>query len=127
LSERLQPVPRAAVKPERIARLIADLDSNDFATRQQATEELQRLAEESLPALEKALGAKPSLEVRQRIESILEKMAELRRQRVCELAALEVLWRIGTPEARKVLEKVATGNPDAPLTREANDILGFLK
>ena len=40
-----------------------------------------------------------------------------------DLRALEVLERIGTPEAKKVVEAVAGGHPDALLTREAKLVL----
>jgi hypothetical protein len=36
-----------------------------------------------------------------------------------DLRSLEVLERIGTPEAKKVVEAVAKGHADALLTREA--------
>jgi hypothetical protein len=36
-----------------------------------------------------------------------------------ELRAVWILERIGTPPAREVLEKLAGGFPDAPLTRDA--------
>jgi hypothetical protein len=41
-----------------------------------------------------------------------------------ELRAIEVLERIGTAEARKIVESVATGDADALLTREARLVLG---
>jgi len=37
--------------------------------------------------------------------------------------ALELLERVGTPEAKQVLEELAKGDPDAPLTREARATL----
>ena len=40
-----------------------------------------------------------------------------------ELRALEVLERIGTPEAKKIVEAVVKGRPDALLTREAKLVL----
>jgi hypothetical protein len=47
-------------------------------------------------------------------------------ERVQALRAVEVLEWIGTPEARKVLEALATGAPAARLTREARASLGRL-
>jgi hypothetical protein len=39
------------------------------------------------------------------------------------LRAIAALERVGTPEARDVLERVARGHPDAPETREARSTL----
>jgi hypothetical protein len=39
---------------------------------------------------------------------------------------VETLEIIGTPEVRKLLEKVASGDPDARLTREAKQTLARL-
>src|SRR5262249_46404862 len=51
-----QPTP----DPRRIARLIADLDSDQFKVRQQATEELERLGPRAASALRKALQGQPT-------------------------------------------------------------------
>jgi hypothetical protein len=53
-------------------------------------------------------------------------VAETVPERLQALRAVEVLERIGTPEARKVLETLATGAPAARLTREAKASLGRL-
>ncbi|HEV3257262.1 MAG TPA: WD40 repeat domain-containing protein, partial [Gemmataceae bacterium] len=69
LAKHLHPV--APADPRRLARLIADLDSNRFTTRQKATDELGRLADLAEPALRQVLRGKPSPEVRRRIEQVL--------------------------------------------------------
>lgn len=112
LRERLRPL--AAViafddDPRRIATLIADLDSADFKTRQQATAELKKLGRRAIPYLEKALVAGPSLEMRGRIDAI---MAQADRptfspERLQASRAIELLEWLATPEARQVLEDTA--------------------
>ncbi len=111
----------APLKEEPIARLVADLDSPQLRVRQKAGDALEKLGEAAEPALRKALAGKPSLEVRRRVERLLKLLegpvpsgARLRR-----LRAVEVLERIGTPEAREVLQMLAKGAPEARLTQEA--------
>jgi hypothetical protein len=123
LRARLQPV--APADAQRIARWIADLESERFDVRQQATEELEKLGDLTLPALEKLLAAKPSLEPRQRAERLLEMalFRELSPDQRRQLRALQVLEQVGNSESRKVLELLAQGAPGARLTRESQAIL----
>lgn len=124
LRERLKPA--ANVEPERLRQLIADLDSEQFAVRRAAQTDLAKLDTLARLALEAALAKNPSLETRRRVEQLLEKMrgpitlsAVLR-----DIRAVAVLQRIGTPEARQILEKLAAGAPAARLTSEAKAALG---
>jgi hypothetical protein len=55
-----------------IARLIADLDSDNFRTREAATKELLRIGIDALPALKDAMAKSPSEEAARRIKSILQ-------------------------------------------------------
>jgi RNA polymerase sigma factor (sigma-70 family) len=121
LSEKLRP---AAVDERRLARLIAEFDSDEFAGREAATAALEKLNVSAEPALRRALKEQPSVEVRRRIEALLEK-AE--RWNIVAGRALQVLEQIGTPEARKVLEALAKGDPDTHLVREARASLERLK
>ena len=120
LQKRLYAFPGARVQ---IARLVADLDDDAFAVRQRATDELRRLGEFAAPSLRQALAGRPSLEVRRRVEMLLE---EIDRQPGAPAApsppavrALEVLELIGNPEARQVLETLAGLAPETRLAREA--------
>jgi WD40 repeat protein len=125
LRSRMAPVP--VVEEERLKRLIADLESDQFAVRDNASKELEKLGESALQALRKAIEDQPSLETRRRLDSLLEKQegeewkpsAERRRIR----RALEVLERIGTAEVRSVLTTVASGAPGAWLTLDAKAAL----
>jgi RNA polymerase sigma factor (sigma-70 family) len=122
----LKPVPPVA--EERLARLIRDLDSEEFKTRSQASKELERLGELAEPALSKALARKPSLEARQRMEKLLDILfaKPLSADEVHVVRALEVLEHIGTPQARQVLEGVAQGSAGAYATKEAKGALDRL-
>ncbi|HTU22320.1 MAG TPA: prenyltransferase/squalene oxidase repeat-containing protein [Gemmataceae bacterium] len=117
----LRPAPPLDVA--RVKRLIADLDDDSFAVRQQATAELEKLAEMVHPALRRALANKPSLEARRRIEQVLEatdldKGTAAQRQAV---RAVEVLVQAGSAETRRLLETLAGGAPEALLTRAAKN------
>src|SRR5262245_21130403 len=57
--------------PERIQRLINDLDSPQFRVREAAARELRRLGEQAVPALEQALKKPASAEAGRRIEQLL--------------------------------------------------------
>jgi hypothetical protein len=127
LGKRLRPAAR--IDATRLARLIADLDSNQFAVREKATEELEKLGELAEPALEKALASKPSAEVKRRVEPLLEKLRApiISGPKLRTLRAIEVLEHIGTPEAQEVLQTLAKGAPEALITREAKASLDRLR
>jgi WD40 repeat protein len=119
LSERLRPV--APIEEEPVARLIAELDSEQFETRSRAAKELQQLGELAEPTLRKALAGKPSLEVSRRLEALLDQVERqtLTPEQLLVLRALEVLEHVGSPEARCVLKELAKGASAARLTKEA--------
>jgi hypothetical protein len=115
LKEHLRPLPAADAKET--ARRLADLDSDDFAVREKAEKELGEQGDLVEPALRKTLDERPSSEVRQRVERLLQNLTSPRGLQ--RFRALEVLERIGTSEAEKVLKEAARGAPEARLTREA--------
>ena len=108
----MQPVP--VVDKNRISRLIAELDSDDFQTRENATRELDTLEEKGLGFSRKALEAKPSTELRRRLQALGQKHSNpwrnLSPERVRSQRGLEVLELAGIREARQVLKALA--NPD---------------
>jgi len=119
LASKLKPVPAPA--PGRIARLIPDLDCEEFDVRQQATKELEAFAEVAEPELRAALKGKPSPELKKAAERLLGRIDALADDPdwLRQLRAVEILERLGTAEARKALEGLARGAPAARLTREA--------
>jgi hypothetical protein len=104
---------------KRLSLLIADLDSDEFAVREKAQKELERIGEDAVPALRKALESKPSVEARRRIDSVHKKPRTLAPETLQALRAVEVLENIGTPDARQLLESLAQGAPEASLTLKA--------
>jgi WD40 repeat protein len=122
LAERLRLKPAV---DKRIARLLALLDSGDFAERERVTKELRELGWVAEPALHKALEDKPSLEARQRMKALLDDIRKqpLPPEMLRMLRGMEVLEHIGTLTARKTLDSLAEGVPQARLTREAKAVL----
>jgi len=127
LDKHLQPV--RGVSPERLAELVRDLDSDRFAAREDAARELKNLGEQADGALRDTLKRRPSLEVRRRIEALLEQRRlrpyspdELRRCR----AVLALEW-IGSADARRLLKKLAGGTAAVSHVRAARAALKRLE
>jgi WD40 repeat protein len=102
-------------------RWVADLDSADFRTREAASKSLVAGGEGTARALRQVLKARPSLEVRRRIEHIL---AEKERrgpspEELRSLRAVQLLEDLGSPAAREVLVTLSRGWPVAWQTRAA--------
>jgi WD40 repeat protein len=123
LRERLRLVAPAA--PDRLGRLIADLDADAFATRQQAEAELASLGPLAEPALRAKLATRPPPEVRRRLLHLLEGLQQSKAspERLREMRGVLVLEHCGTAAARKALEALARGAPAAPLTQDARAAL----
>jgi WD40 repeat protein len=115
--------PAAAVDERRLRRLIADLDSDSFTTRERASKDLATFGEQAEPAYRKALADSPPPEVRRRLEDLLKKAGaawwDVSGERLRSLRAIEALELAGTREACAVLEKLAAGAEGARLTHEA--------
>ena len=123
LEKALPPVPPA--KMASLLALIADLDHEEFVRRERASRELEKVGEPAMPALRKVLKTKPSLEVRKRIEILLEVIDEqpTSPEGLRTLRAVQVLETIGTPKAKQILEGLAGGAAEAALTQEARAAL----
>lgn len=120
LKSKLRPAAEPAER-RRVARLVDELDSEDFAVREKAMEQLQQLGERAEPGLREALRGKPALEVRKRIEGLLESVraAKVSPENLRVLRAVEVLEHVDTLEARETLKTLANGAASVRLTREA--------
>jgi len=126
LKNRLPLVPK--VTEEKLQKLIADLDADDYAKRQAASQALTKLGTDAHAELRKGLVGKLSLEARRRIEALLDgptrwipTTAQMRRIR-----AIWVLEKIGDQEAVALLRTLAQGAPAAPETQEARVALDRL-
>jgi WD40 repeat protein len=121
LAERVRPV--VVVDAKVTDRLIADLGSSRFAVREKAARELENLAEAAHPALRRVLAGSPVLEIRRRVERLLERPFAIP---PAVSRVIEILEHAGTPEARELLQRLAGGLPEAGLTREARASLARL-
>jgi RNA polymerase sigma factor (sigma-70 family) len=120
LREKLPPVPPP--DPDRLAKLVADLDDSQFRVRAAAARELAGLGREAGPPLEEALRKGLSPEAGRRVQEVLDGLkraptpAEVR-----QLRAVRALELAATPAAREHLKALAAGAPGATLTRAAAD------
>ncbi len=126
LRDRLRPA--AAADPKQIALWIDQLDSASFKEREKASRELESLDAQAVPHLREMLKGKPPLEVRHRVEAILERArgplppGDLLRS----VRALQALERIGTPEAVALLRRLAEGPAGTRVTEGAKESLARL-
>jgi hypothetical protein len=130
LKARLKPAPGPDPTAPSIAALIADLDSDDFQTREKASATLARLGKKAEAALTQAIEKADSAEVRARARRLLEKIqdvGDLPSEDLISLRALEAMANCGTPEARDAVAELAKGDADARLTQEAKATLKRLR
>jgi WD40 repeat protein len=127
IRDRIHPVRNVA--EETITRLVADLDSPRFATRDAAERRLARLGELAENALRAVVREGIDLERRRRAERLLGRLDNLEStpERLRMLRAVEALEIIGTPGARRVLMHLAGGAARARLSVEAKAALDRLR
>jgi WD40 repeat protein len=128
LKERLKPVP--PVPPDMLRSLLEDLDSDRFAVREAAQRKLRALGEQVASSLRAELKTKPSLEKRKLIKELLmglDASGPMSGESLRALRAVQVLERIGSAEARQLLEELSRGVESARLTQAANEALTRLK
>lgn len=100
--------------------LVADLDNDDFATREAASRALARMGRMAEPALRRCLEAPSSPEVRSRADRLFRAISgEWSGSALREIRSVHLLELIGTEEARRQLALLAKGDELALLTREA--------
>jgi hypothetical protein len=108
---------------QRIARLIADLDDDKFATREKATAELEKLGLRAEPALRRALEGEASAEAHSRVKRLLERLGTLGEPppapELIRLRVVEALEANGTREARQALAELSEHATEEQLRQEA--------
>jgi WD40 repeat protein len=117
----------ASLKPpdaKLIARLIADLDAEEFAVRTRASKELQQIGLPAVEALRKAAESGSSAEVRSSAKALLARIEKVGPDAPPSMDVLggrvvEVLERIGSADAVEALRALAKGASETSLTREA--------
>jgi len=117
LKERVRPVVPADA--ERLEQLLAGLKSDQFEVRQKVSHELEQLGDLAEPMLRGVLNGMPSLEVRQRVDALLDKLQNLSGERLRLWRVIRVLEAIGTPETQAVLKTLSAGAPASRLTQDA--------
>jgi len=127
LKTKLKPVPE--INGARFAAIIENLDSDLFATREQATKDLHDLGEAVEPALRNLVDKSPSLEVKRRAKSVLDQIAGplISPQRMQSVRAIEALEHMGASDAQALLRELTRGAAEARSTREAIAALERLK
>ncbi len=115
--ERMKPA--APIDAERFGQRLAELDSADFAVRQTAFAELEQLGDAIEGRLRKALAGQRTLEAKRRIEALLAKGTAATPEHLGRWRALEALEQIATPDALRLLDALAAGEPSARLTCDA--------
>ena len=123
IKERLKPA--APVDMKRTLELIKQLDAEEFKARESANKDLLKFDEQILPVLDKALAAQPTLETKRRLEALRGRLTSvvLQGEHLRAYRAIEVLERIGTPEALQVLQELAKGAPGALITTSAKAVV----
>src|SRR5207249_2643624 len=121
--------PLTADDAEPIRRLLRDLESRRFKLRDRAAQELAKTPAEWDYLLRDVLAGNPSLEVRRRLEPVLESpsFSQFSPALVRKLRAVQALEMIGSAEARKLISRLASGLPEARLTQDAKDALRRLQ
>jgi hypothetical protein len=113
-----------------LAKCIAELDHDDFDTREKAQEQLAALGDAVLPEIKTALEKSASAEQQRRLKELTEKIAKMpppteRTPRL--LRAVGLLEAIGGNQGRRGLTKMSHGKLTETATREARIALEMMK
>ncbi len=111
-----------------IRKLVEKLSSEKFAQRDAAIRRLKQIGTRAFPALEAALKSAPNLETTRRIEGLLRTVqSALTPETLRDLRGMMILELLATPEAARLFETLAKGDPGAAKTRLAQSALARMK
>jgi len=125
IRERFQPEapPPKPPSAEQMDRWIADLDDERFAVREKAHRALANAGKEALNPIQHALGKNPSDEVRRRLTALVRGLSgPLPSEKLRPYRVLELLERIGSPQARQLLQEMGKKAADPEFRAEVNRI-----
>jgi WD40 repeat protein len=110
---------------DKVRKLIRNLDDDSFEVRESASRELEKMGAGIQPAVRQALEARPTPEVRRRLEALLQTPAAVNHspELLRRLRAISVLERIASMDARQLLTTLAGGVAHAPETQAAKSAL----
>ncbi|HEX3314981.1 MAG TPA: hypothetical protein VHR72_08830, partial [Gemmataceae bacterium] len=111
--------PRTPAPAERVARLLADLDADDFGKRERAARDLAAFGDVIDADFKKRRKETSSAEVARRISGILDRIANRPPAEERSLRAVLALEAIGSADAIRFLEELGRGAPGTALTLEA--------
>jgi WD40 repeat protein len=97
--------PPGPADERRFAKLLAELDDDEFSVRERATARLTELGRDVEPGVRRVLAGEPSAEVRKRLEVVLAGLPAVPPLRVRR--AIHLLECSPAPEARDLLERLA--------------------
>jgi HEAT repeat protein len=121
LEKNLRPIQEPNYK--RIDSVILDLNNNDFLIRESAMKELEKLGEIAEPSLRRALMESSSAESKRRLTVLLDDITNHEMPPADEtlrgLRSIEILERIGTPQAIQLMSRLSKGAQRGRLTQEA--------
>jgi WD40 repeat protein len=115
--------PIEPINEQRVRRLLGQLDAESFAEREEASRQLLGIGEQTLPLLREALKGGLTLEVKKRIEGLMESLTrEPTGEQLRLLRALAILEWSGSAQAVEHLRRLAGGAPTALLTQKAKKV-----
>jgi WD40 repeat protein len=117
----LKPAAGKILAEKEVKRLIDNLGDDSFEVREKAIKALEKAGRTVRPLLLAALKASKDLEKKRRLEELLRALTPSAPvpELIRPTRALEVLERLATPEARRLLDELSRGNPSARLTTDA--------
>lgn len=131
IAERLAPVPIDREIAPKVERQLQRLDDDSFSTREQASVELADLGEPAEPFLRESLKRAHSAEVRHRVRRLLAELSgrqtTLSPDQQRDIRAVQILEQIGTANSKSALLRLASGEPAARLTQEAQAALARIQ